>query len=136
MRVTSVLCAAGALTGVAIMIVGAYGPLRRLLTVHIALSLAGGVPLVIYAAATWLPASLNRRRLAFGAICAALCLTIAGAVVGAARGDAGRRTKYRIVNPLTPPDEHGGRGRGAQQPVLPLLGRHQRAAASSRPTSS
>jgi tetratricopeptide (TPR) repeat protein len=118
-RVTSVLCAAGALTGIAIMIVGAYGPFRRLLTVHIALSLAGGVPLVIYAAATWLPASLSRRRLAFGAICAALCLTITGAVVGAARGDEGRRAKYRIVNPLTPPETMEGEGAGPSSPFFP-----------------
>src|SRR5688500_9387497 len=50
-RVTSVLCALGALTGVAIMVVGAAGPYRRLLPVHIGLSLAGAVPLLIYAAA-------------------------------------------------------------------------------------
>src|SRR5688572_17820799 len=79
-RVTSVLCALGALTGAAIMVVGAAGPYRRLLTAHIALSLAGGVPLLLYGAATYLPPTLGRRRLAFGGICAALCLTIAGTV--------------------------------------------------------
>src|SRR6188768_2940706 len=118
-RLTSVLCAAGALTGVAIMIVGAAGPLRRLLTLHIALSLAGAVPLVVYAAATRLPASIGRRRVAFGAICAALCLTIAGSVVGAVRADEGRRTKYRIANPLTPPQNMEGEGAGPGSPFFP-----------------
>src|SRR5947209_3262815 len=45
LRLAWILCAAGALTGVAIMIVGAAGPFRRLLPIHIALSLAGSLPL-------------------------------------------------------------------------------------------
>ena len=118
-RVTSVLCALGALTGAAIMVVGAAGPYRRLLTAHIALSLAGGVPLVLYAAAIHLPATFVRRRLAFGGICAALCLTIAGSVVAAARGDQARRAKYRIVNPLTPPQNMQEEGAGPHSPFFP-----------------
>jgi tetratricopeptide (TPR) repeat protein len=118
-RVTSVLCAGGALTGAAIMVVGAAGPYRRLLTAHIALSLAGGVPLLLYTAATILPATFGRRRLAFGGICAALCLTIAGSVVGAAREDQARRAKYRIVNPLTPPQSMQEEGAGPDSPFFP-----------------
>jgi tetratricopeptide (TPR) repeat protein len=119
LRLAWMLCAAGAITGVAIMIVGAAGPFRRLLPIHIALSLAGGLPLVVHAAATRLPASIGRRRLAFGAICAALCLTIAGSVVGAVRNDESRRATYRIVNPLTAPPAMEGEGAGPASPFFP-----------------
>src|SRR5437868_15092379 len=73
LRLAWVLCAAAAVSGVAIMILGAAGAYRRLLPIHIALSLAGAVPLALHAAATRLPLAIDRRRLAFGAICAALC---------------------------------------------------------------
>src|SRR6266540_880201 len=90
-RVTSVLCAAGALTGLAIMVVGAAGPFRRLLTAHIALSLAGGVPLLVYFAATRLRATVGTQRAVFGAVCAALGVTLLGSVASAIRSDESLR---------------------------------------------
>src|SRR5829696_7257216 len=84
-RVASVLCAAGVVTGVAIMIVGAAGPFRKLLPVHIGLSLAGGVPLLLYAlhgAATRLSPLIRQPRAAFATVCAVLVLTLAASVAG------------------------------------------------------
>src|SRR5438552_1722359 len=95
LRLAWVLCAAGALTGVAIMIVGAAGPFRRLLPIHIALSLAGGVPLLAYAAGTRLRASGGRQRVVFGSICALLAVAAVGSATAAARSGAELRARYR-----------------------------------------
>ena len=77
------------------------------------------VELLLYAAATQLPATFARRRLAFAGVCAGLCLTIAGSVVGAARDEQARRAKYRIVNPLTPPQSMQEEGAGPASPFFP-----------------
>ena len=127
LRLAWVLCAAGALTGVAIMIVGAAGPFRRLLPIHIALSLAGGVPLLVYAAGTRLRAAGGRQRVVFAGICALLVVAAVGSATAAARSGAALRAQYRIVNPASPPLSMEGEGAGPQEPVLPLVGRHQRA---------
>jgi tetratricopeptide (TPR) repeat protein len=119
LRLAWVLAAAGALTGAAIMIVGAAGPFRRLLPVHIALSLAGGVPLFGYFAAARLRAAVGTERAVFGAVCAALCVAILGSVVAAARSDDARRAEYRIVNPLTAPLTMEGEGAGPSSPFFP-----------------
>ena len=118
-RVTSLLCAAGAVTGVAIMIVGAAGPYRRLLPVHIALSVAGAVPLLFHAAATRLPSTIRRPRAAFAAICAALIVTLVASVAGAARDQDARRAKYRIVNPTSVPESMRQEGAGPESPFFP-----------------
>ena len=118
-RVTALLCAGGALTGIAIMMVGAYGPYRPLLTAHIALSLAGAVPLLAYAAVKRFRVTVGRQRALFGGVCAVLLLTILGSVVAAARGDEGRRAKYRIVNPASPPASMEGEGAGPNSPFFP-----------------
>src|SRR3954454_8890283 len=47
----SIVLAAGALAGIAIAVVGAAGQFRWLLPTHIALSIAGGLPLLLYGAA-------------------------------------------------------------------------------------
>ena len=118
-QAASVVCAAGVFTGVAIMIVGAAGPFRRLLPVHIALSLAGGVPLLLYAAATHLPAAIRRPRSAFATICTVLVVTLAASVAGAAREYEGRRAKYRIVNPTNVPESMRQEGAGPESPFFP-----------------
>ncbi|HMC75646.1 MAG TPA: tetratricopeptide repeat protein [Vicinamibacterales bacterium] len=118
-RAASILCAAGALTGVAIMVVGAAGPFRRLLTVHIALSLAGGLPLLVYVAALRLRAAVGRQRATFALLCAALVLVFLGSVASAVRSDDAQRAKYRIVNPAAPPASMDGEGRGPESPFFP-----------------
>jgi tetratricopeptide (TPR) repeat protein len=119
LRLAWILCAAGALTGVAIMIVGAAGPFRRLLPIHIALSLAGGVPLLVFAAVTRLRASGGRQRVVFAGICALLVAAAAASATAAARSGAALRAQYRIVNPASPPQSMAGEGAGPRSPFFP-----------------
>jgi len=118
-RIASLLCAAGAITGVAIMVVGAAGPFKPLLTGHIALSLAGGIPLLLHAAATRLPAAVARPRAAFAAVCGALAVVLVASVAAAALEKEGLRAKYRIVNPTTVPASMLHEGAGPESPFFP-----------------
>ncbi|MGH9173236.1 MAG: hypothetical protein ACRD1H_02700, partial [Vicinamibacterales bacterium] len=73
-----VLLGAGAASGLAIMFVGAAGRFRWLLPAHIALSLAGGIPLLVRGICAALRRSVGPERRALGA--AALLVLIAGLV--------------------------------------------------------
>jgi tetratricopeptide (TPR) repeat protein len=118
-RVAAAVTAAGGLTGVAIMIVGAAGPFRRLLPIHITLCLTGGVPLLAYYAWARLRAAAGRRRAVFAAICAVLTVAAAGSATAAARSSAVLRARYKIVNPTTPPQSMTEEGGGPRSPFFP-----------------
>ena len=119
-RAAGLLTAAGVLIGVAIMIVGAYGPYRWLLPLHIGLSLAGGVPLVVYAAAVGLRWAAGRDRAVFAAVCALVCLATLGAANRIVRAPAMARETYRIVNPVSNvPLSMDQEGAGPKSPFFP-----------------
>ena len=121
LRAGAVLMAAGVLFGVAIAVVGAYGPYRWLLPVHIGLTLAGSVPLLAYAVRAGLRWAGGRDRVVFTSVCVVLCLATIGAAGTAVWKDDGQR--YRIVNPTKVPlsmDEEGG---GPKSPFFPSSAR-------------
>jgi tetratricopeptide (TPR) repeat protein len=120
LRVFALLTAMGALTGVAIMVVGAYGPYRWLLTVHITLSLAGGVPLVLYGAVAGIRWAVGRDRVVLASVSVLVCLASVGAVGSAARSGANARERYRITNPISNvPLTMEQEGAGPNSPFFP-----------------
>ena len=121
-RVAAGLCALGALTGLAIMIVGAAGPFRPLLTLHIAVSLAGSVPLFVYLGAARLRAIAGRQSAVFAMVCTVLAVVFLGSAASAVRSESVRRAQYRIVNPATPPQSMQGEGAGPSSPFFPSSG--------------
>ncbi len=110
---------AGALVGIAITIVGAAGRLRWLLPLHIALTLAGGIPLLVYGAVIGARRLHGRGRL--GLTMAYVTVTVAAiaSVFIASRQDDWRRARYRIVNPSTAPLSMQQEGAGASSPFFP-----------------
>src|SRR5216683_613437 len=119
LQVFVVLLAAGTLAGAAIVVVGAYGGHRWLRPAHIALSLAGAAPLLVYAAARIRGRLTDARRLAFAVMCVIVGAASAAAVVAAAQYGESRRARYRIVNPLTPPLSMEQEGAGPRSPFFP-----------------
>jgi tetratricopeptide (TPR) repeat protein len=118
LRGAGLVLGAGALTGAAIMVVGAAGQYRWLLPVHIGLSLTGGLPLVVYAALMGLRGSADRDRKAFAIICVLIVLASVGAAGTATR--AGTRAQFRIVNPTTAvPLSMSQEGAGPSSPFFP-----------------
>ena len=135
-RLAALLLVAGTALGVALTITGAVSRYRWLLLAHIAVTSAGALLALAIVAARLVPQVRGRLRPAHG-IAVVLLLAAAGwstAMVIRQRG-AGPGA-YRIVNPRAPPRSMDGEGAGPQQPVLPLVGRHQRQRRSSRRTSS
>jgi tetratricopeptide (TPR) repeat protein len=118
-RLAGVVTAAGALFGVAIMVVGAYGPYRWLLPVHIGLSLAGSVPLILYAAVTGLRWAAGRDRVVFASVCILVVLATVGAAGNIARSGAAARDRFRIVNPAQVPQSMLQEGAGPNSPFFP-----------------
>ncbi len=119
LQVFVLLLAAGTLAGAAIVVVGAYGGHRWLRPAHIALSLAGAAPLLVYAAARIRGRLTAARRLAFAVMCVIVGAASAAAVVAAAQYGESRRARYRIVNPLTPPLSMEQEGAGPRSPFFP-----------------
>src|SRR5437868_1698293 len=115
----SMVLAAGVLAGLAIAVVGAAGHFRWLLPTHIALSVAGGVPLLIYGGAIGYRRLTGPRRVRFAAACAAVWLCALASVVAAWRYDASRRLQYRILNPLEAPLAMDEEGAGPDSPFFP-----------------
>ena len=107
----------GITIGLAITVIGASGPLRWLLPVHIILTLAGGVPLAVYALGS-LGARLRRHTLVTSSVIVVGIAAI-GASVLAARETASRRAAFAIVNPASPPMSPLNEGGGPSSPFFP-----------------
>jgi Tfp pilus assembly protein PilF len=118
-RAAIAVLAIGVLSGLAIVVVGAAGRTRWLLPVHIALVLAGGVPLIVYGAAIAGRRIVGRER---AALTAAYVVVIAGtcaAVALAATRTSRRDAEYRIVNRAEAPLTMEGEGAGPNSPFFP-----------------
>jgi Tfp pilus assembly protein PilF len=115
----SLVLAAGVVAGLAIAVVGAAGHFRWLRPTHIALSVAGGLPLILYGAALGYRRLAGTRRLAFTAACAAMWICAVASVVIAARYDGSRKKHYRILNPLEAPLAMDEEGAGPDSPFFP-----------------
>src|SRR4051812_102143 len=115
----SLVLAAGVVAGLAIAVVGAAGHFRWLLPTHIALSVAGGLPLLLYGAAIGYWRLAGAPRVAFAAACAAVWICAVASVVVAARYDASRRVHFRILNPLEAPLAMDEEGAGPDSPFFP-----------------
>ena len=110
---------AGTLFGIAIMIVGAAGRLRWLLPAHIALTLAGGVPLLAWGLARAAALAHPRRRLLLP-ITYVLAVLGFGVALTAAVTEKPRWAKaYRIENPDLVPASMHEEGSGPQSPFFP-----------------
>ena len=118
-RLSSLVLAAGVAFGLAIVVIGAYGPYRWLLPVHIALSLAGGVPLLAAAAAVQVRQSDPQRRLAAGIGILVIAAAGSASAIAVAGRPAARDAAYRIVNPLVPPMVMDEEGAGPSSPFFP-----------------
>ena len=104
--------AAAALTGVAIVFLGATRSHYALVSAHVAASVAGVILLVV----------ALRPRPGFNvatAAAAAVFLAAAGAVVLHARHDEARRAQFRIVNPDVVPASMDEESRGPSSPFYP-----------------
>jgi Flp pilus assembly protein TadD len=105
----------GTLVGIAIVFVGAAGRFRWLLPAHIALMIAGLVPLVAAAGIAALRQQSRRRSIAggVGIVIAGLALLIASQTAKASR------TGDRIDNPETVPASMEEEGAGPRGPFFP-----------------
>ena len=115
----SVVTAAGVLFGVAIIFLGAAGRFRWLLPVHIAVTLAGLVPLLVYGAVVGLRRLPSRERIALAFGYVVLVLALVGAPAAAMKNGAAKQTQFRIVNPIEVPATMEGEGAGASSPFFP-----------------
>ena len=110
-----ILLGLGALSGLAITVVGATRPYRWLLAVHIACSVAGAIPVFVWLL-TW---TARRSRVA----AAAMVVVVAGAAVSAGaarlRHEDARRAAHRIENPRVVPASMEEEGAGAESPFFP-----------------
>ena len=111
--------AAGLITGLAVLAVGATRPYYRLVLGHVATSTAGVVLLAIM---LWRGAAKSLIRLprrAVGIAIATLFLVVLGAsLVRTGRDDTRRRT-FRIINPDVVPTTMGEESRGPTSPFYP-----------------
>ncbi len=120
--ISSVVLGAGGLCGIAIMVVGAAGRTRWLLPLHIALIVAGGLPLlVIFMLSAWRTARQvgSRQRLALGTAYVVVLFAFAGAVGMAMTHDSRAKSRYRIENPTVVPASMQEEGRGPHSPFFP-----------------
>ncbi len=118
---SSVALGAGGLAGVAIMVVGAAGRTRWLLPVHIALIVAGGLPLlVIFLMRGWRSAQpRSRQRFSLGTAYVVLLLAFAAAFSMAMTRDSRASAQYRIENPAVVPASMQQEGSGPHSPFFP-----------------
>jgi tetratricopeptide (TPR) repeat protein len=117
--ISSAVLGAGAAAGALIMIVGAAGTWRWLLPVHIWLTLAGLVPLLIRGAVSVLRGGSSRARAVAGAACAVAALAAIGAPMAGTRYADRARARYAIRNPSVVPASMNEEGRGPASPFFP-----------------
>ncbi len=117
--VCSAVLAVGTAFGLTIMVIGTAGRLRWLLPVHIWTSLAGGVPLALYAVALGLRRSPERGQVWLPALVALVVISTAVSAVSVASRTVDRATQFRIVNPASPPDSMQHEGAGPGSPFFP-----------------
>jgi hypothetical protein len=116
----AIVLGAAAITGLAILFVGATRPHYTLVTVHVAASVAGVVLLIV---ALWLAPSgvegLRFSRDVAMTAAAALFLIVAGAAFLHTRHDAVRQERFRISNPDVVPASMDEESRGPSSPFYP-----------------
>jgi tetratricopeptide (TPR) repeat protein len=102
-RLGWIVLAAGALCGLAILVLGAAGRTRWLLPLHIWLTVAGGAPLL--ARAIWFTVRQvpSRPRVALGAAYTIVLLVFVGAFSLALTHEPRRKAQFRIENPTLVP---------------------------------
>ena len=109
------LLALGALSGLAITVVGATQPYRWVLVIHIGCSVAGAVPVF-----AWLVTRMARRS---PVAAVAMALVMGGAAVSAGtmrfRHEDTRRAAHRIENPRIVPTSMEEEGAGVASPFFP-----------------
>ena len=108
--------------GLLITVVGAAGRWRWLLPVHIALSVAGGVPLAIAGAISILRRGAPGERAPVAAACAVAAIAAIAAPMAATMSSARARATDVIRNPSTVPTTMDGEGRGPSSPFFPSSG--------------
>jgi len=118
-RLGGIVLSSGLLLGVAIMILGAYGPYRWLLRAHIGLTLAGGVPLMAYAAIVAMRRATRGTQVALGTASVFICATALASIGAAAFRESDARSTYRIQNPTTVPASMLEEGGGPKSPFFP-----------------
>jgi len=128
-RTSLALLAAGLVLGIAVLIVGATTPHRRLVDAHVAVSAVGAALLLLYC---WNVASGFSRtsgppegghHTGFGWVVQAGIAVVLVAAASAATARVGRearwRAAYRIQNPTTPPKTMDEEGAGTSSPFFP-----------------
>ncbi len=117
--VTWALLAIAALTGVALMIVGATRPNRWLLQLHIASAVAGAVALI--ACVLWPAVRRHSPRVKLAGALGLTTIAVAAALATAAAAshETRRRQAHRIANPTTVPVRMEEEGAGPRSPFFP-----------------
>jgi tetratricopeptide (TPR) repeat protein len=113
------ILAAGLALGIAVLVVGATTPYRRLVDAHVAVSALGaGLFLLYFWRTAW---HARDPRLAWAARAGTtIVLVAAGAAATARVGREARwRAAYRIQNPTTPPKTMDEEGAGTNSPFFP-----------------
>src|SRR4051812_699774 len=116
------LLATGIAFGLLITVVGAAGRWRWLLPVHIALSLAGGVPLVISGALSILRRGAPRERAAVVAACTIVLIAAIAAPIAATMTSSRAKDRNIIRNPSIVPVSMNEEGGGPSSPFFPSSG--------------
>lgn len=107
-----------AISGVALMIVGATRPYRWLLYAHIALAVGGSIPLLIHLFRHWQHGT-TRAQAQRKTAAVAGCIIIAFPLITMAHNYYTSRHTGRIVNPDYPPLTMEGEGAGPNSPFFP-----------------
>src|SRR5687767_13336415 len=118
-RMTAALLIAAAMSGTALVFMGATTPNLWLLRAHIASSVAGSV--LLLATVVW-PAARARTARVQAAIAIGVMFIILAASIAAVtayRRDESRRQAYRIVNPDVVPARMDDEGAGPASPFFP-----------------
>jgi len=113
------ISAAGVVLGIAVLILGATTPHRRLVDAHAAISTVGAALLLLY---VWRAAGRGgSARLAWVVRAAMAVVLVAAGAAALARGgrEARWRAAYRIENPTTAPTAMDGEGAGPESPFFP-----------------
>ena len=116
------LLASGIAFGLLITVVGAAGRWRWLLPVHIALSLAGGVPLAIAGALSILRRGAPGERAPVAAACAVAVIAAIAAPVAATMTSPRTKDTNIIRNPSIVPASMNEEGAGPSSPFFPSSG--------------
>ena len=124
--VATIALGAGLALGIAVLVLGATRPYRPILFAHIGASVAGSILLVAYVRQTLSRRGSTASRM-LGASLATLVLVAAAVTAARAGRDEARSREYRIENPDVVPASMEEEGRGPDEPVLPFVGRHERA---------